>query len=60
MTEIERTLIRLESLHKNSPNTELLKEIIALKYEYNSLLSSKHYAKVQERLVSLFIIIILL
>ncbi len=40
MTEIERTVTRLESLHKTSPNKVLLKEIMALKYEYNSLLSS--------------------
>ncbi len=52
LTEIERTLTRLESLHKNSPNNVLLKEIMALKYEYNSLLSSsvlKLLCKVKQR-----------
>ncbi len=52
MTEIEITLTRLESLHKNSPNNVLLKEIMALKYEYNSLLSSsvlKLLCKVKQR-----------
>ncbi len=52
MTEIERILTRLESLHKNSPNNVLLKEIMALKYEYNYLLSSsvlKLLCKVKQR-----------
>lgn len=52
MTKLENTLTKLESLHKNCPNTELLKEIIALKYEYNSLLSGsvlKLLCKVKQR-----------